>query len=266
MKGVVLVTGASSGIGRAISVALVRRGYTVFGAARARKDTWPEGVSFIQMDVTDESSVRGALESIRCSHGSLYALINSAGIGLLGAVEDSSSDEIRVLFDTNLVGLHCVCRHSLNLLRARQGSYIINITSMAAQMGLPFRGIYCASKFAVEGYSEALSQEVANDGIRVVILEPGDVRTAINSHRLVVAKVSESNRELHDSIQKQVNGEVDEGLDPSEIARVVVRILETNKPRLRYRVSRPRAALAYYLMRVLPGRWFEAIIQRHYKI
>ena len=266
MKGVVLVTGASSGIGRAISVALVRRGYTVFGAARARKDNWPEGVSFIQMDVTDESSVRGALESIRCSHGSLYALINSAGIGLLGAVEDSSSDEIRVLFDTNLVGLHCVCRHSLNLLRARQGSYIINITSMAAQMGLPFRGIYCASKFAVEGYSEALSQEVANDGIRVVILEPGDVRTAINSHRLVVAKVSESNRELHDSIQKQVNGEVDEGLDPSEIARVVVRILETNKPRLRYRVSRPRATLAYYLMRVLPGRWFEAIIQRHYKI
>jgi NAD(P)-dependent dehydrogenase (short-subunit alcohol dehydrogenase family) len=185
---------------------------------------------------------------------------------MLGAIEDTSSNDIRELFETNLVGVHHVCKCALPLLRRNKGSYIINITSMAAQMGLPYRGAYCASKFAVEGYTEALSHELAREGLHVVILEPGDVSTSINSNRKVVASVSDYHRDYHDRIHRQVNREVETGIDPREVAIAVTKILQSSRPRLRYRVAQSKAKLAYYLMRLLPDRWFESIIRKHYKL
>jgi short-subunit dehydrogenase len=137
---------------------------------------------------------------------------------------------------------------------------------MAAQMGLPYRGIYCASKFAVEGSSEALSHEVAADGIRVVLLEPGDVRTEINTNRKVVGTISKRHLTNHQALQQQINREVEDGLNPHVVAACIYRILNTDKPRLRYRVAKPKAKLAYYLMRLLPDRVFEAILMKHYKM
>jgi short-subunit dehydrogenase len=185
---------------------------------------------------------------------------------MLGSIEDSSANEIEMLFQTNLMGVHHVCIQSLDLLRKSGNGYIINITSMAAQMGLPYRGIYCASKFAVEGYSEALSQEVAGDGIRVVLVEPGDVKTAINSNRKEVMTISDRHALRHADMRNQVNREVNEGMAPEELAQVMLGILHRDKPKLRYRVARPKARLAYYLMRLLPDRWFEKMIMKHYKI
>jgi short-subunit dehydrogenase len=131
---------------------------------------------------------------------------------------------------------------------------------------LPYRGIYCASKFAVEGYTEALSLELAQEGIRVVIVEPGDVRTAINSNRRIVAQVSERHQKAHGQIHRQVNDEVENGLHPEKVADLVKKIVEHPKPRLRYRVAAPKAKCAYYLMRLLPDRWFESIVRKHYKV
>ena len=265
MKRVVLVTGASSGIGRAAAVMLARQGYVVYGASRSGNGAEADSLTNVQMDVTSVESVAGVLKEIELKHGSLHAVVNSAGLGMLGAIEDSTAQDIEVLFQTNLLGVHHVCMQSLNLLRKSGNAYIINITSIAAQMGLPYRGIYCASKFAVEGYSESLSQELAGDGIHVVLVEPGDVRTGINGNRREVENIASRNVQRHTAIREQVNREVDGGMEPEEVAKSITRILQTARPRLRYRVARLKARIAYYLMRLLPDRWFERLIRKHYR-
>jgi NAD(P)-dependent dehydrogenase (short-subunit alcohol dehydrogenase family) len=266
MKRVVLVTGASSGIGKAIALLLAEKGYLVIGASRSGSGGDSAGLRNVQMDVTDLASVQAVMMNVQREFGSLHAVINSAGLGMLGSIEDSAPEEVDALFRTNLMGVHHVCRNALDLLRSAESGYIINITSMAAQMGLPYRGIYCASKFAVEGYSEALSHEVASDGIRVVLVEPGDVRTEINANRKVVASVSQRHVSKHGALQFQINKEVEDGMHPREVAACIYRILNERSPRLRYRVAKPKAKLAYYLMRLLPDRVFEAIVMKHYKV
>jgi len=266
MKKVVLVTGASSGIGKAVALLLAEKGYLVIGASRSGIGGEALGLRNVQMDVTDLSSVHALMVSIQHEFGALHAVVNSAGLGMLGSIEDSTPEEVEALFQTNLMGVHHICRNALELLRKQELGYIINITSMAAQMGLPYRGIYCASKFAVEGYSEALSHEVATDGIRVVLVEPGDVHTEINANRKVVASVSSRHLSKHQALQLQINREVEEGLNPEAVAKCIYGILCSPKPRLRYRVAKPQAKLAYYLMRLLPDRVFEAIVMKHYNI
>jgi NAD(P)-dependent dehydrogenase (short-subunit alcohol dehydrogenase family) len=266
MKGVMLVTGAGSGIGRAIAQTLASSGYEVYGAARTEGTDWPNDVYRIPMDVTQEWSVQQGIDWIRSRNGKLNGVINAAGLGMLGSIEDSSPEEVRELFETNLLGVHHVCRNALPLLRETTGGIIINITSMGAQIALPYRGIYCASKFAVEGYTEALSLELANDGIRVVMVEPGDVRTAINANRKIVAQISERHRNAHGRIHRQVNDEVENGLHPDKIAELVKKLVEHPRPRLRYRVASPKAKYAYYLMKLLPDRWFESVVRNHYKV
>jgi NAD(P)-dependent dehydrogenase (short-subunit alcohol dehydrogenase family) len=266
MEKVVFITGASSGIGKAISEELADNGFLVYAASRSIIHSERRGIIFSSLDVTAESDVMRCMNEIRQKHGELFAVINCAGLGMIGALEDTTPEDMRVLFETNVLGVHHVCRHSIPLLRNSRKSYIINISSMAAQMGLPYRGAYCSSKFALEGYSEALSQEVRSDGIYVVIIEPGDVRTSINANRKMVSAKSEYYSELFNKINQQVNDEVDRGMCPKEIASEVHRILNMNSPRLRYRLAPAKAKLAYMLKRLLPDRIFESILMRHYGI
>jgi NAD(P)-dependent dehydrogenase (short-subunit alcohol dehydrogenase family) len=266
MDKVVLVTGASSGIGKAVAELLSESGFIVYGASRSGQLANGSKVRSLVMDVTDEQSVLNGLNEIRKQHETMHAVINNAGLGMIGPIENTTPEDLRLLFDTNLLGVHHVCRHALPLIRASHGGYIINVTSMAAQMGLPFRGAYCSSKFAVEGYSEALSQEVRKEGVKVVIVEPGDVKTSINANRKVVSSVSLFHSTHFKEIHDQVNQEVINGMSPDRVARVVLRILGCDSPALRYRVAPPKAKLAYYLMRFLPDRLFESLIMSHYGI
>lgn len=264
---VVLVTGASSGIGREVAIHLARSGYRVFGASRSvSPGATADGFSFIRMDVVDEKSVQDGIGEIIRLEGRLDAVINNAGLGMIGPLECTSDQEAREIFDTNVFGVLNVCRAALPHLRASGNGYIINITSLAAQIGLPYRGIYSASKFAVEGFTESLSQEVKRFGIRTVIIEPGDVKTSINTNRKMASVIRPEYADDHERITRQVCEEVNKAQGPEIIAKRVEKILCNPSPRLRYRAAGPVQRFSLTLMRLLPGRWFEKIIMWHYKL
>ena len=178
---VILVTGGSSGIGRAIAGHLAAQGHRVYGTSRSAKwgDTL-DGFSLVNLDVTDPDSIERALALIKREAGTLDVLINNAGLGMAGPIECTSDQEARALFDTNMFGVLNVCRQAIPMLREAGGGHLINITSIAAK-SLPYRGIYAATKHAVEGLTESLSMEVKPFGIAVSIIEPGDFKTNINA-------------------------------------------------------------------------------------
>ena len=180
---VVLITGASSGIGQACARHLARRGYQVFGTSRRPQAGAEEPFEMIPMDVTDEDSVRQGVATVLARAGRLDAVVNNAGFGFGGAVEDTSIDEAQELFETNFFGTLRVCRAVLPHMRERRAGTIVNVSSLAGLIAQPFVGMYCATKFAIEGVTEALRMEVRPFGIHVVMIEPGDTRTGFTANR-----------------------------------------------------------------------------------
>ncbi len=268
MPQVVLVTGASSGIGQAVAEVLTKKGHTVFGTSRfAKNGEQRNGYTMVRMDVTNEDSVREAVQYIFSQTQRLDVLVNNAGLGLVGPVENISDKEAREIFDTNVFGVLNVCRACLPHLRTNGGGYIINITSMAAQIGLPFRGIYSASKFAVEGFTEALSMEVKQFGIKVCLIEPGDFKTNINTTRMVAAHVDRTayNTQSDDVLHK-VSEEVEHARTPEVIGDRIASIISMENPRLRFRVATPMQRFSLTLMRTLPSRFFESLVMKRYKL
>jgi NAD(P)-dependent dehydrogenase (short-subunit alcohol dehydrogenase family) len=264
---VVLVTGASSGIGKAVAEHLVSEGHRVFGTSRnILTGVKMADVEFIRMDVTSESDVISAIQHIEAVAGRIDGVINNAGLGMVGPVESTSDEEVRRIYDTNVFGVFRVCRHVIPIMRRQKFGYIINITSLAGQMGLPFRGIYSSSKFAVEGFTESLSQEVMQFGIRVLMIEPGDFRTGINERRHVAEHVHQAYGSQSDDTLRQVSSEVAHAPTPESIGKLIVRILRDERPYLRYRAANLMQRFSLTLMRILPGRWFEYLIMRHYKL
>lgn len=221
----------------------------------------------VQMDVTDESSIASALEWLQHKEAQLDVLINNAGLGMAGPLENTSAEEVREIFETNVFGVLNVCRQAIDLLRRSDSPYLINITSIAGRVALPFRGIYSSSKFAVEGLTESLSMELRPFGIRVSIIEPGDFRTNINANRRVAKHVDHTlYNGTFDQTLEQINAHVQSAQDPILIARQVERILNTSKPKLRYIVATRVQRLSIQLKRLLPGRKFERMLMGHYDL
>jgi NAD(P)-dependent dehydrogenase (short-subunit alcohol dehydrogenase family) len=267
MSKVILVTGASSGIGLSIAQVLASKGHRVFGTSRRNASLFGHlPFEIIQMDVTNEAQVKEGLEHIRAKAGRLDVIVNNAGLGMIGPVESISDAEVREIFDTNVFGVLNVCRYAVPVLRDAGGGYIINITSIAGQMGLPFRGIYSSSKFAVEGFTESLSQEVRQFGIKVCLIEPGDFRTNINESRRVAGFVHPSYSDQSDVVLHQVCEEVSRARTPEVIGHLVNGIIHDPHPALRYRAANLLQRFSLTLMRVLPDRWFENIIMRYYRL
>ena len=180
---IALVTGASSGIGQACANQLAGSGFRVYGTSR-HSSFRPASFEPLVMDVTSDESVRNGVARIVGEHARIDCVVNSAGYGLGGSIEDSSLEEARQQFDTNLFGVLRVCREVLPSMRQQRTGVIINISSLAGLFGLPFQGLYSASKFALEGLTESLRLETRAFGIFVVLVEPGDVRTAITNNRV----------------------------------------------------------------------------------
>jgi NAD(P)-dependent dehydrogenase (short-subunit alcohol dehydrogenase family) len=250
---VVLLTGASSGFGRAIAAALAHDGHRVFATTRAQVGTPVAGLTHLTLDVTDEVSVANCVAEVMRIGGRVDVLVNNAGLGIAGAIEDTTVEEARAQFDTNLFGLHRMCRAVLPPMRRQGGGHIINMSSLAGQIAIPFQGFYSASKFAIEAYSEALRMEVRRYGVQVSMIEPGDFATAFTANRRMVAAHAPTSPyyELCVAAVRRMAHDEQANKDLSPVVDAVRVIAATDRPALRYpratAVQRVFAALRPYL-------------------
>jgi NAD(P)-dependent dehydrogenase (short-subunit alcohol dehydrogenase family) len=263
---VVLITGATSGIGQACAAHLAGRGWRVFGTRRGSSAGTPTGAPFemITMDVDDDASVQAGVDALLAKTGRLDAVVNNAGISLMGPIEDTATDEAKAQMETNFFGVLRVCRATLPPLRKQGGGHIINVSSLAAVVGLPFSGLYSASKFALEGMTESLRHETWPFGIQVVLVEPGDFRTAITSKRRTT-RASETNGAYREAFARfKVKQDRDEAQapDPQAVANLIESILKNPRPRLRYTVGMMGQRIVVPLKNFLPQSLFEWLFRR----
>jgi len=264
----ILVTGGSSGIGRAVCNALTKRGCKVYGTSRkAKHGDQLDNFTLVQLDVTDTASIDSAFEYILANEGRLDAVVNNAGLGMVGPLEHTTLKQVRTLFEANVFGLLGICKVAMTQMRKQGYGKIINISSLGGKMGLPYRGVYSSTKFAVEGLSESLSLEARQFGVTVVLIEPGDFRTGINNNREMVDVPADSpyNPEF-DFMHQKINEDVSNALDPLLIGNLVWKILNKRKPKLRYTIASSTQKLALLLKRFVSGRYYERLISRHYKL
>lgn len=233
---VVLVTGAARGIGLAVARAFARRGAVVYAGMRARppdRGAADPGLEWLELDVTDAASRAAAIERIERAHGCLDVLVNSAGILRLGAVEDLPEAAWREVMEVNFFAPLLLTQRVLPLMRRRGGGAVIMLSSLSGLVGLPTESAYAASKFALEGATEALRHEVAPFGIKVAVIEPGAVATEF-TERAVEGAVGDSvYADLLELRQDSRSSGDAAGMTPEEVAQIVVQTVDAGVPRLR---------------------------------
>jgi NAD(P)-dependent dehydrogenase (short-subunit alcohol dehydrogenase family) len=262
---VVLVTGASTGFGRAIAEHLTAQGYRVYGTSRRPQ---PAGAAFpiIAMDVDNDASVNAGVAEVIAREGRLDAVVGNAGMGIAGALEDTTCEEGLAQFQTNFFGNHRLVRAALPHLRKQELAHIIIVGSLAGLVGIPFQGMYAASKFAVEGYVESLRIELRDGPVRVTVLEPGDFATGFTSSRLKVAASGEGSiyKAAFDKAMAIIDTDERESADPATIAPVVREVLENPRPPVRRAVVGPKQAGVETAKRDLSPDDLEDMIADHF--
>lgn len=263
---VVLITGASSGVGQSTARLLCQRGYTVFGTSRnpAQADQLP-GVEMLSLDVRADDSVQTCVESVRRRCGRLDALINNAGYELSGALEELSSQEAWAQFETNFFGVVRMVNAVLPSMRQQERGHIINVGSLSGLSAVPFLGVYSASKFALEGYTEALRHEVKPFNIHVSLTEAGFLRTPMMNHRQAAA----NRMKEYEPWQRRALGAIrayeEKGPGPELVAETVLEIISSSNPRLRYLIGQQARSVAR-LRRFLPARMYEDGVRRTFSL
>ena len=267
MSKVILITGASSGIGKSIATYLSDKEFKVYGTSRTPEKVKDVNFSMIALDVLSVASIENAVAEVIAREGKIDVLINNAGRGLMGAVEDIPMDELKAGFDTNFFGPIEVIKKVMPYMRAQKSGLIINITSLAAYSGLPFRSAYSASKGALELLTESLSMEVKNFGVNVTSIAPGSFATSISAGRYYTPVFEDSAYKDAYSKNLQVSDDyVDEGLNPIVIAKLVHKIINSKSPKLHYKIGAFMERFSVVLKRTLPSRVYEKLIMNHYKL
>jgi NAD(P)-dependent dehydrogenase (short-subunit alcohol dehydrogenase family) len=268
MTGPVLITGCSTGIGRATAERLARAGMTVYASARrleSIEDLEGAGCRTIALDVTDEDSMRAAVEEVERAEGAVGALVNNAGYSQSGAVETVPLDEVRRQFETNVFGLLRMCQLVLPGMRREGRGRIVNLSSMGGKLTFPGGGIYHATKHAVEALSDAMRFEVRGFGVDVVVVEPGLIRTsfgdaAVESVPTEDGPYAQFNQAVAAVTARVYDGPLGRlGAGPDAVAKVIERALAADRPRTRYKVT----ASARVLMgqrALLPDRAWDAVV------
>lgn len=263
-KKVVLITGTSTGIGRALAELMAARGYRVYGTVR--KPVEANGFKTVTMDVTDNTSVEEGVGEVLAKEGRIDILINNAGMGIAGSVEETLLTEAERQLDVNFFGVMRLIKLVLPGMRERGAGLIVNVSSIHGIMGIPFQGFYTASKFALEGLSEAVHLEASRLGVKVVVVEPGDVQTSFTTSREIHEAHKNSHYPWFGRAVEAIEYDENHGLTTAFCARKMVRIIERKKPRFRYVISLSSQKLTVWLYRLLPYRVFARILQHHYKI
>ncbi len=268
MGKVILVTGASSGIGLACANALQAKGHTVYGSARDIKRLQSVSFNPIQLDVTDDASAKAAVASIIEKEGKIDVLVNNAGNGITGPAYAMPVESAKKQFEVNFFGLVRMCSAVLPyMIEAKQG-LVVNMSSLAGLFGLPYQSLYSASKYAVEGYSQSLRMELRNTGVKISLINPGDFKSDFTQNR---EKVPFSLK--NESLEKEYNSAVasmekDEsiGADPALIGKKLCQIVDASNPAHRYLVGAIGQTIVPTLKSILPGGMFEKLMNDHYGI
>jgi short-subunit dehydrogenase len=264
---VILITGVSSGIGAACAEYLSALGHKVYGTIR--KDVNQTGsYNFIKMDITDEKSIQSGVKLIIEKEKRIDFLINNAGMGIAGPIEDCSMDDIQLQFDVNFFGLVRMCKAVIPFMKEQQGGTIINVSSLGGILGMPYQAYYCASKFAIEGFSETMHMELKQYKINTVLVEPGDIKTGFTGNRKIINKDKLDSPEFAqykksiEVIEKDENN----GANPKIVAKLICNIVGKKRPGFRYTATTLEQKPVSLLKRILPYSLFEKIIASHYKV
>ncbi len=262
----ILITGASSGIGQVTAQLLAQRGYTVFGASRnsARLEQ-TSNLMMRPLDVRSDESIRKCVNNIIEQTGRLDVLINNAGYELAGAIEETSIEEAESQFATNLFGVMRMVEAVLPLMRQQRSGQIINIGSIVGLVPVPFLGVYSASKFAVEGYTEILRHEVRPFNIRVSLIEPGFIKTNLARNRQYAANHISDYGPWRQRAYDAIRQYEEKAAEPTLVAECVLRIIENGSPKLRYRVGQD-ALTNTRLRRFLPEVLFERGVRDYFHL
>jgi len=268
MPKVVLITGGSSGIGKAIALFLTNKGYVVYGTSR-NPSKINESLPFqlVQMDVNNPASITEAVGTIMGAEGRIDVLVNNAGIGITGPIEETPTEEIAKAFATNFYGPIDMMKAVLPFMREQRSGHIINVTSIAGYMGLPYRGIYSATKAALEITTEAFRMETKQFGIVMCNVAPGDFATNIAAGRYHSPLLDGSpyKKDYGNTLQL-MNEHVDAGGDPNEMAMAVYKIIQNKNPKIHYKVGAFIQKFSIVLKRVLPDKVYERMLMKHYKL
>ncbi len=267
MSKIVFLTGVSSGFGKRTAELLASNGFKVYGASRSEIEP-QQGIIPLKLDITDRKNVQEAVNEVLKKEGRIDVLINNAGMGISGSIEDASVEEMELQVNTNFYGAVHVIQAVLPSMRKLGSGLIINISSIGGLMGLPYQGFYSASKFALEGLSQALYMELKPFGINVVLVNPGDFSTNFTSKRIISMKsrIEESYKSQFEKTLAIIEKDEIGGLNPEVLARKILKIVKSRKPRLRYIVSSFEQKLAVLLFHILPPKLFFNIISSHYGI
>jgi short-subunit dehydrogenase len=258
---VALVTGASAGIGEAAAHALLGAGFTVYGTSRrAAAGEERGGVAFLPLDVTDDASVAGAVREVLERSGRIDVLVNNAGFGIAGAAEESSIEQTRALFETNVFGSIRMTRAVLPHMREQGSGRIINVSSVLGFLPAPFMALYAASKHAIEGYSESLDHEVREHGVRVLLVA-GYTNTAFDANAVAVDEPLALYARRREASDVLIAAAVRAGDEPSVVSQVIVAAATDTHPRLRYPAG-PLARRVSKLRRYVPPALFDKQIRK----
>lgn len=267
MSPVVLITGASSGIGKAIAEYLAQNNYRIYGTSRNPKSDEINGVHFLQLDVTKPETVANAVKTLLLHEKRIDFLINNAGKGISGPLEEIPGSELQSIFETNFFGPINVIKAVLPTMRQQGSGMIINVTSIAGFMGLPFRSAYSATKGALGLTTEALRMELREFNIKVTNVAPGDFATNIASGRYQVPLNERSPyAKNYGKSLKMMDEHVDDGQSPNLMAEAVHAIMKTENPKVHYKVGAFMQKFSFFLKGVLPSKIYERMLLNHFKL
>lgn len=267
MSKVILITGGSSGIGKCVGEFLTHKGFIVYGTSRNPKKISNHPFKLVALDVNNAESINNAVVEVISAEGRLDVLVNNAGMGITGPIEETPTNEMRKVFDTNLFGAIDVMKAVLPQMRKQQSGLIINVTSIAGYMGLPYRGMYSASKGALEIVTEAIRMELKSFGIEVTNVAPGDFATNIASGRYHTPVFEDSPyKKVYQENLDLMDAHVDSGGDPIEMAKAIYKVINTSKPKIHYKVGDFMQKFSIVLKKILPDKVYEKLLMNHYKL